>query len=81
MTEFQLTLWSSGKASGDTMARNSRPLNEQLTAAGETQPSVLLAIYEWMMGFPPGWLPTVAAPTGMRLSRKSARRRSPECSP
>jgi hypothetical protein len=47
--------WRSGKASEATMARNSRPLNEQLYAHGITQEADLLAIYEWLMAFPPGW--------------------------
>lgn len=47
--------WRSGKASEATMERNSRPLNEQCTADGATDPHLLLAIYEWLMGFPPGF--------------------------
>ncbi len=35
--------------------------------------AVLLAIYAWMMGFPPGWLPAAEAPTGTRWSRKSSK--------
>jgi hypothetical protein len=73
--------WRSGKASARTMARNSRLLNEQLTADGVTDPLDLLAIYEWVMGFPPHWLPTAGAPTGTRLCRRSGRQSSKRSSP
>lgn len=55
--------WRSGKASPETMAKNSRPLNEQLCTLGITQETALLAIYEWLMAFPPGWHASGAAPT------------------
>ena len=35
---------------------------------------VLLAVYEWLMGFPAGWLASAARHTGMRSSRKSRKR-------
>ena len=41
--------WRSGKASPETMARNSRPLSEQV--GGTLNPTWV----EWLMGFPPNW--------------------------
>lgn len=62
----------SGKASEATFARGSRPLNEQLDASGITQERVLLAIYAWMMGFPPGWHASGEAPTETLSSSPSS---------
>jgi len=41
--------WRSGKASAETMAKNSRPLSEQI--GGSLNPTWV----ELLMGFPPGW--------------------------
>ncbi len=41
--------WKSGKASQETMERNSRPLSEQI--GGQLNPRWV----EWLMGFPDGW--------------------------
>jgi len=41
--------WKSGKASPETMARNSRPLSEAV--GGTLNPPWV----EWLMGWPPGW--------------------------
>jgi DNA (cytosine-5)-methyltransferase 1 len=41
--------WRSGKASPETMAKNSRPLSE--VAGGQLNPSWV----DWLMGFPIGW--------------------------
>lgn len=41
--------WRSGKASQETMERNSRPLSEQI--GGQLNPTWC----EWLMGFPEGW--------------------------
>jgi hypothetical protein len=45
--------WRSGKASPETMARNSRPLNE--VAAHGIRGSLNPTWVEWLMGFPEGW--------------------------
>lgn len=65
--------WRSGKASEATHARNSRPLSEQLQkgAAGTVGRTVLLAVSEWLMGFPPGWLARASVPTATPSSPKS----------
>jgi hypothetical protein len=41
--------WRSGLASEETMARNSRPLSEQV--GGSLNPTWV----EWLMGYPLGW--------------------------
>jgi hypothetical protein len=41
--------WRSGKASAETMAKNARPLSEQI--GGSLNPTWV----EWLMGFPLGW--------------------------
>jgi len=41
--------WRSGKASPETMAKNSRPLSEQI--GGSLNPTFV----EWLMGFPRDW--------------------------
>jgi len=58
--------WRSGKASPATLAKNSRPLSEQI--GGSLNPTWV----EWLMGFPLGWteLPRSETP----LSRKSSKR-------
>lgn len=70
--------WRSGKASPETMARNSRPLNEQLCAHGITQERALLAIYAWLMGFPPGF-PIPRSGSGVAPSAMPSS--SPSCDP
>jgi hypothetical protein len=65
--------WRSGKASEATHARNSRPLNEQLDRAGLSGTAVLAAVYEWLMGYPPGWLASTSQPTETQSSRSSPR--------
>ena len=55
--------WRSGKASPETLAKNSRPLSEQI--GGSLNPTWV----EWLMGFPLGW--TVCELWETRSSRKS----------
>jgi len=55
--------WRSGKTSPETLARNARPLSEQI--GGSLNPTWV----EWLMGFPLGW--TVLELWATRLSRKS----------
>ena len=55
--------WRSGKASPETMAKNSRPLSEQI--GGSLNPTWV----EWLMGFPLGW--TVCEPSATASSRRS----------
>ena len=55
--------WRSGKASPETMAKNSRPLSEQV--GGSLNPTWV----EWLMGFPLGW--TVCEPSETPSSRRS----------
>jgi len=57
--------WRSGKASPETMAKNSRPLSEQI--GGSLNPTWV----EWLMGFPLGW--TALEPSETQSSRKSRR--------
>jgi len=52
-------------------ARNSRPLNEQLERKGGAGTVVLAGVYEWLLGFPPGWLANALQPTETRSSRRS----------
>src|SRR6266498_599246 len=66
--------WRSGKVSETTHSRNARPLSEQLGRRGVHGVSLLLAISEWLLGFPPGWLANVSPPTAMPSPRKSPRR-------
>jgi hypothetical protein len=63
--------WRSGKASDATHDRNSRPLNEQLERAALSGTAVLLAVSEWLLGYPPGWLARASALTAIPWSRKS----------
>lgn len=67
--------WRSGKASEATFSKNSRPLSEQLQrgAVGTVGLSVLLAVCEWLMGYPPGWIAT--ASPGPAPSPRFRRRR------
>lgn len=65
--------WRSGKASEATLARNSRPLNEQSEAMGLGGTLALLAISEWLQGYPPGWLARAWPPMETRSSRRSPR--------
>ena len=55
--------WRSGKASPETLARNARPLSEQI--GGSLNPTWV----EWLMGFPLGW--TALKDSATRSSRKS----------
>ena len=54
--------WRSGKASGETMERNARPLNEQVVSGPTTNSlgggALAPEFAEWVMGFPPGWTET-----------------------
>jgi hypothetical protein len=63
--------WRSGKASDATFARGTRPLNERCTAVGATDPHLLLAIFEWLMGFPPGFAANGDQPWEMPSSSTS----------
>lgn len=64
--------WRSGKASPETLAKNSRPLSEQI--GGALNPTWV----EWLMGFPLGWtaLDASATPSSRKLSNSSAKRYS-----
>jgi hypothetical protein len=68
--------WRSGKASETTHSRNSRPLSEQLQKdhAGTVGRAVLLAVCEWLMGYPPGWLAQASPPSATPSCRKSPKR-------
>ena len=55
--------WRSGKASKETMERNSRPLSEQI--GGSLNPTWV----EWLMGWPLGW--TDLKPLAMDKSRSA----------
>ena len=46
--------WKSGRASDETLARNSRPLNE-IIAQGQANGQLNPEWAEWFMGFPIGW--------------------------
>jgi hypothetical protein len=46
--------WKSGAASQETLARNSRPLNEVITS-GDASPRLSPRFVEWMMGLPTNW--------------------------
>ena len=46
----------SPRVSAETLAKNSRPLNESLGLVGLTDPVLLHTIYGLLMGFPAGWL-------------------------
>ena len=63
--------WRSGKASEATHAKNSRPLSEQSERLGLGGTAALVALVEWMMGYPAGWLGPPWPPTGTRSSRRS----------
>lgn len=66
--------WS-GKASAETLSKNSRPLNEQLCALGITEATALLAIYLWLMAWPRDYADTAyqSAPS-KPISRAGGRR-------
>lgn len=68
--------WRSGHASDTTHSRNSRPLSEQLQKdhSGTVGRAVLLAVCEWLMGYPAGWLSAALPLTEMRLFRRSQKR-------
>ncbi len=61
--------WRSGKASAETLQKNSRPLSEQI--GGLLNPTWV----EWLMGFPLGF--TVCAGWETRKSRSKRQPRSP----
>jgi hypothetical protein len=64
--------WRSGKASPETLAKNSRPLSEQI--GGALNPTWV----EWLMGFPLGWtaLDVLAMPSSRKSRIASAKRSS-----
>ena len=75
--------WRDGRASPETMARNARPLNEQVVSgmgpigcpASTDGPAQLNPAHSrWLMGFPPEW--DACAPTATPSCRKSRRRSS-----
>lgn len=64
--------WRSGLASPETHGKNSRPLNETLSAMAENRSGRMNPRFrEWMMGFPIGWTECEALAT--RSSRKFRR--------
>lgn len=64
--------WKSSAASPETMAKNSRPLNETARANGIAGTAAsLLVLVEWMMGYPVGWLGPPWPPTATPSSRRS----------
>ena len=63
--------WRSGKASPETHGRNSRPLNETVSAmAGNRSGRMNPRFREWMMSFPIGW--TELKPLATRSYRLSS---------
>ena len=66
--------WRSGKASPETMARNSRPSNETLAQRSMTGPAVLAAIYAWLMDCPPRLLACSCLPQATALWSVSQKR-------
>jgi hypothetical protein len=66
----------SGKASEETLSRNSRPLNEQLYALGITEATALLAIYLWLMAWPTGYADTAYQNAPSKASSRAGARRS-----
>ena len=69
--------WKSGAVSAATMARNARPLNEvlrrELAPHSSSGTADLLAVVEWIMGYPVGWLGPPWPPSATPSSRKSRR--------
>jgi hypothetical protein len=64
--------WKSGKASAQTLAKNSRPLSEAIVAQ-EGHGSLTPEFCEWLMGFPIGWTESVASamPSSPKLPSSS----------
>jgi site-specific DNA-cytosine methylase len=71
----------SGKCSPATMQDRSRPLNEVLVSAGATDPVLLLAVYELLMGFPPGWLTPQPGPSASPSRPSSTEPAAPTATP
>ena len=70
--------WKSSAWTPETMAKNSRPLNETARASGIAGTAAsLVVLVEWMMGYPAGWLARALPPSAMPSSHKSPKR-SPE---
>lgn len=64
--------WKSSAWTPETMAKNSRPLNETARQRGIAGTAAsLLVLVEWMMGYPAGWLARALPPSAMPSSRKS----------
>lgn len=68
--------WRSGKASEETLAKNSRPLNEQLCALGITEATALLAIYLWLMAWPLDYADTAYPSAPSKPNSRGGGRRS-----
>ena len=68
--------WRSGKASEETLAKNSRPLNEQLSALGINEATALLAIYLWLMAWPIAYADTAYPSAPSKASSRGGGRRS-----
>jgi len=68
--------WRSGKASEETLSKNSRPLNEQLCALGISEATALLAIYLWLMAWPLDYADTAYPSAPSKLSSRAGGRRS-----
>lgn len=68
--------WRSGKASAETLSKNSRPLNEQLCALGISEATALLAIYLWLMAWPTGYADTAYPTAPSKPSSRAGARRS-----
>lgn len=68
--------WRSGKASAETLSKNSRPLNEQLCALGITEATALLAIYLWLMAWPSDYADTAYPSVPSKPSSRAGARRS-----
>lgn len=66
----------SGKASAETLSRNSRPLNEQLCALGITEATALLAIYLWLMAWPRDYADTAYQSAPSKPNSRAGGRRS-----
>ncbi|MEW5705100.1 MAG: hypothetical protein AB1781_11040 [Pseudomonadota bacterium] len=66
----------SGKASEETLSKNSRPLNEQLCALGITEATALLAIYLWLMAWPLDYADTAYPSAPSKPNSRGGGRRS-----
>jgi hypothetical protein len=65
--------WKSTKAGPAMLARgNARPLSEWIgSTLGLDGAAVVLAISEWLMGYPPGWCASASPPMATRSCRTS----------